>query len=49
MSIFLIYVVPVEKCNDLAVTLKGTSNVNDIVLKWLIEFSTSTSPKFKYG
>lgn len=41
------YVVPLSKCNELADTLKRAADGDESVLKWLIDFSISKSPKFK--
>jgi hypothetical protein len=40
------YVIPLSKSTELAKILKGVQNGDESVLKWLIQFSISPSPKF---
>lgn len=46
MSSIFDYVIPLSKSTELAKVLKKAQDGDDSILKWLIEFSISQSPKF---
>ena len=46
MSSIFDYVVPLSKSTELAKILKNAQDGDDSILKWLIEFSISPSPRF---